>query len=56
MQAAATIGSLPPEAAAQSALDTMAQRNIDQVPVVQQGRLLGLVSGRDLVKRLSLAG
>jgi Zn-dependent protease/CBS domain-containing protein len=56
MRTTAETGSLPPDAAAQSALDKLARSNGDQLPIVKEGRLLGLVSGRDLVRRLSLAG
>lgn len=56
MRTAADTGSLPPDAAAQTALDRLARSNGDQLPIVKEGRLLGLVSGRDLVRRLSLAG
>jgi CBS domain-containing protein len=54
MHAVADTGSLSPTAPVRAALDTMARRKIEQLPVVADGRVLGLVSGRDIVKRLSL--
>jgi CBS domain-containing protein len=56
MRVARDTQTLPPDAHAQSALDILAQEDIDQLPVVVERRVLGLVSSRDLLKRLSLRG
>lgn len=45
---------LPPEAGAERALDALAQRDVDQIPIVDHGRLLGMVLRGDLLKWVAL--
>jgi CBS domain-containing protein len=54
MTDAARLATLPPDAEAERALEQMARRNVDQIPVLEDGRLLGLVRRRDIVKWLAL--
>jgi CBS domain-containing protein len=45
---------LPPNAPAEQALDEFARRDVEQLPVVDHDRIVGLVSRGDLVRWLSL--
>ncbi len=48
-----TIG---PEGTAADAMAVMVERNIGALPVVESGRLLGIVSERDLLRRVMVKG
>jgi Zn-dependent protease/predicted transcriptional regulator len=50
----ARLGTLSADAEAQHALDQLARRDVDQIPVMENARLVGLVRRRDIVKWLSL--
>lgn len=56
MTRAEQLTTLPPDAGAEQALKQLRDKNNDQIPVVDRGRMLGVVAGRDLVKWLSLRG
>jgi Zn-dependent protease/CBS domain-containing protein len=45
---------LPPQAAAEQALEELGRRDIEQIPVLDRGHVLGLVRRRDLVRWLAL--
>lgn len=45
---------ISPDAAADQALEELARREVEQLPVLESGRLLGLVSRQDLMRWLSL--
>ncbi len=51
--ASTDLRSLPPQASALDALALMAQHNIHHVPVLEQGRVLGIVTPRDVGERQS---
>lgn len=51
--ASTTLHSLPPQASALDALTLMAQHNIHHVPVIEQARVLGIVTPRDVGERQS---
>ncbi len=51
-----TMSTLPPDAAADQALQRLGETNQEQIPVVDHGKVLGVVAGRDLVKWLSFRG
>jgi CBS domain-containing protein len=53
MTPAEQLVSLPPDAEARSAMDQMARRDVDQIPVLEDGKLLGLVRRRDVLKWLA---
>lgn len=46
--------SLPPDARAEQALDELSRRDLDQLPVVERERFVGLVSRGDLIQWLAL--
>lgn len=48
------LATLPPDADAQRALEQLARRDVEQIPVVQGRELVGLVRRRDIVKWLAL--
>jgi Zn-dependent protease len=54
MTRASELITLPPDAEAERALDQMARRDVDQIPVVDGGTLVGLVRRRDILKWLAL--
>jgi len=54
MTGAADLETVGPEEDASSALEKLARREFDQLPVVVDGRLLGLLRRQDLLKWLSL--
>lgn len=56
MTPAERLAVLPPEAGAEQALDELGRRNVEQIPILDHGRLLGLVRREDLVRWLSLQG
>jgi Zn-dependent protease/predicted transcriptional regulator len=55
MTPAATLATLPPEAAAERALDQLNRRNQDQVLVMDGNRFVGLVRRRDLARWRAVA-
>ena len=50
------LSTVEPESDAEHALEELARHDVDQLPVVDHGRLLGLVRRRDLVRWLALQG
>ncbi len=48
--------SISPDATVFEAIQTMADRNIGALPVVAQGKLLGIVSERDYTRKVALKG
>jgi CBS domain-containing protein len=54
MTPAARLHTVPPDEDASAALDLLAQKGINQVPVVDNGRPVGLVSREDILKWLKL--
>jgi len=54
MTPAAQLSMLPPDAAAERALDELTRRDADEIPVLEGTQLLGLVRRRDLMKWLAL--
>lgn len=50
------LSALRPEADAEHALDELARQDVEQLPVLDQGRVLGLVRRSDLMKWLALQG
>lgn len=53
MRPASQLATLPPEADAEQALETLADRQVEEVPVLDHGHLLGLVRGQDLLRWLA---
>lgn len=51
----ASLTSLPPTATAEEALDALAKRDVDQVPILSGDHLLGLVRRRDLMRFIALS-
>ncbi len=54
MTPARMLTTLPPDALADQALDALAKREVEQIPVLEGEHLLGLVRRQDLVRWLSL--
>jgi Zn-dependent protease/predicted transcriptional regulator len=54
MTPAARLHTVPPDEDASAALDLLAQKGINQVPVVDNGRPVGIVSREDILKWLKL--
>lgn len=54
MTPAERLVTLPPDAPAEEALAALARRGVDQVPVLEHGRPVGLVRSQDVVKWMSL--
>jgi CBS-domain-containing membrane protein len=50
----AELRALPPNAPAEQALEELASREVEQLPIVEEGRLLGLVRQQDLTRWLAL--
>lgn len=48
--------SIGPDATVFEAIQTMAERNIGALPVIERGRLLGVVSERDYTRKVALKG
>jgi CBS domain-containing protein len=48
------LSTLPPDAAAENALSELSRDGVDQIPVVDHGRLLGLVMRGDLARWIAL--
>ncbi len=48
------LATLPPDADADAALDQLARRDVDRIPIVQDGHLLGLIRRQDIMKWLAL--
>ncbi len=55
MTPAEALTTLPPEADAERALDLLARRDLDQIPIVERGHVLGLLRRTDLLRWLTLA-
>lgn len=55
MTPAERLASVGPNSDAHDALALLAQRNLNQLPVVHEGRILGLVTREDIVRWLALA-
>ncbi|MDP1824290.1 MAG: CBS domain-containing protein [Archangium sp.] len=53
MKPAAQLAALSPEAHAEQALETLADRQVEELPVLEHGHLLGLVRGQDLLRWLA---
>ena len=51
-----TIISLPPTATAMEAAKVLAENNIGAIPVVEDGKLVGVFSERDFIKRIIIPG
>jgi len=56
MTTPANMTTLPPDAGAEQALQRLGEQQVDQIPIVDHGKVLGVVAGRDLIKWLSLRG
>ncbi len=56
MTSAEQMPTLPPDAVAEQALERLGDSRTDQIPIVDRGTMVGVVSGRDLAKWLSLRG
>jgi CBS domain-containing protein len=56
MTPAERLSALPPDAGADEALQSLAKRDVDQLPVLQGGHLVGIVRRSDLMKWLALQG
>ncbi len=56
MTAAADLATVSPDARVERALEELVRRDVEQLPVLEGGRLLGLVRRRDIVKWLSVHG
>lgn len=54
MRPASSVTSLSPGAAAEEALEELSRREVEQLPVVDDGKLLGLISRQDLMRWLAL--
>ncbi|HYF01448.1 MAG TPA: CBS domain-containing protein, partial [Planctomycetota bacterium] len=54
MVPAQSVRSVPPDATLLEALDRMQAANVNQLPVVEDGRLRGLLTREDLLRALSL--
>jgi Zn-dependent protease/CBS domain-containing protein len=54
MKPVSELAALRPDAAADQVLEELAQREVEQLPVMEAGKLLGLVSRADLMRWLSL--
>lgn len=50
----AEVWHVPPEATVYEALEVMASRNVGAVPIVEQGKLVGIFSERDCARHLVL--
>lgn len=50
------IWSIPPQATVYEAVALMAEKNIGALPVMEQGRLLGMISERDYTRKVVLQG
>lgn len=48
--------SVTPDATVYEAIQIMAERNIGALPVIEQGRLVGVVSERDYTRKVALKG
>jgi CBS domain-containing protein len=55
MTPGAKVVSVGPDAPAIDVLQLLAEKRLNQVPVLSDGRVLGLVSRRELVERLGIA-
>jgi CBS domain-containing protein len=51
-----TVWAIAPEATVFEAIDLMAQKNIGALPVVDNGRLAGIISERDYTRKVILKG
>lgn len=51
---ASQLSTLPPGAGAEKALEELTRREVEQLPVLEEGHLLGLVRRKDLMRWLSL--
>lgn len=56
MTPATQLSSIPPGADAEKALEELSRREVEQLPVLEGGHLLGLVRRKDLVRWLTLHG
>jgi CBS domain-containing protein len=50
------VWSIQPDALVYQALETMAQRNVGALPVMSEGKLVGIISERDYARKLILHG
>jgi Zn-dependent protease/predicted transcriptional regulator len=56
MTPASELATLPPDAPADAALEVLARRSVDQIPVLERDHVLGLVQRHDLVRWIALQG
>lgn len=56
MTPADELATLPPQADAEEAMNLLTRRDVEQLPVLEDGRVVGLVRRRDLIRWLALQG
>lgn len=56
MKPVADLQTLPPDADGSVALDALGRPDVDELPIVEEGRLVGMVRRRDLVRWLEVYG
>ena len=51
-----TMYTVPPDASVYEAISILAEKNIGALPVVEDGKVVGIISERDYARRIALAG